>query len=282
MNQYLNKAPSQNVGQNKNPNTKNFQINSSSSTSATSSNPFEDLLRKLDAERGINSDIYCNEHETIDSSSFNNMLYGVHATEKMHDVINENVFIEFINSQVKLSLEDTNKINKNEEILKKEEKSPKERQNAEDYSSDAPNNDCKEYLIISAGRTNVVQRLHKPVWKSQRLLDKTSWSGCLENMQYVATLNDSMLVESKTKKNDDNTKNDDLHNQNEEYWLSDYIIDSNQKSQSLNDSHFKSDKSSDSIKPLSKLRNKIRKKSLGMLISYKYQIGSSTIGSMII
>ncbi len=265
INQYFNKQSSQLLGPNKGLNGKNFQVNSNSSNSASSSNhQFEDLLRKLDAERGISSEIYCNENETIDSANFNNLLYGIHATEKMHDVINENVFIEFINSQVKLSLE---------ENVKKQEKT-------DDHANDASNSDCKEYLIISAARTNVVQRLHKPVWKSQRLLDKTSWSGCLENMQYVATLNDSMLVESKTKKSDENSKPtfNDLHNRNEEYWLSDDIIDSNETPQSLNDSHAKSDKSSDSNRPFTKLGNKLRKKSLGMLISYKYPIGNSTIG----
>jgi hypothetical protein len=266
----------QNVGPSKNHQTKNnFQINSNPSASAATSSPFEDLLRKLDAERGINSEIFCTENETTDASNVNNMLYGIHATEKMHDVLNENVFIEFINSQVKLSLEDTNKVKVNEETSMRSQTDPK---NSEDFSSDASSN---EYLIISAARTNVVQRLHKPVWKSQRLLEKTSWSGFLENMQYVATLSDSTLVESKTKPSDDNPNMiiDDLHDRNEEYWLSDDIIDSNETPQSLNDSHLKSDKSNDSTKPFSKLRNKIRKKSLGMLISYKYQVGNSTLGS---
>ena len=67
---------------------------------------FEEFLRKLDAERGIKSEVYCDENQTIESSNYNSLLYGVHATTKMSDVINENVYIEFVNSQVKLSLED--------------------------------------------------------------------------------------------------------------------------------------------------------------------------------
>ena len=75
-----------------------------------------------------------------------------------------------------------------------------------------------EYLIISAAKANVMQKLHKPVLKSQRLLDKTSWTGNLEAMQYFATLNYF------------NQTHDELVSQTEndedEFWLSDEIIDS--------------------------------------------------------
>ena len=63
-----------------------------------------------------------------------------------------------------------------------------------------------------------MQKLHKPVLKSQRLLDKTSWTGNLEAMQYFATLNYF------------NQTHDELVSQTEndedEFWLSDEIIDS--------------------------------------------------------
>ena len=125
-------------------------------TSQSSSHPFEELLRKLDAERNINSEIYCDENEPVESSA-SNLLYGIHASEKMNDVLNENVFIELINSQLKLGLEDPVGIK-----LK----------NHKSQNSDL-SNDQKDYLIIFAARTNVIQRLHKPIWKSQRLLNKT-------------------------------------------------------------------------------------------------------------
>ncbi|RNA30698.1 hypothetical protein BpHYR1_020878 [Brachionus plicatilis] len=62
----------------------------------------------------------------------------------------------------------------------------------------------QEYVIISAARANVEQHLHKPVCKSQRFLEKISWSGHLENMQYFATLNNT--------------------NTNFEFWLSQELI----------------------------------------------------------
>ena len=80
-----------------------------------------------------------------------------------------------------------------------------------------------EYLIISAAQANVVQRVHKPVWKSQRLLDKTSWSGSLDTMQYFATLN---YFRDPTKPEDSNPSEEEKPAQeHEEYWLADHIID---------------------------------------------------------
>jgi hypothetical protein len=67
---------------------------------------FEELLHKLDTERQSNADVYCDEKQVIESSNYNDMLYGVHAASKMSDIVNENIFIELINSQVKLSLEE--------------------------------------------------------------------------------------------------------------------------------------------------------------------------------
>lgn len=73
----------------------------------------------------------------------------------------------------------------------------------------------------------MVQRVHKPVWKAQRLLDKTSWSGNLETMQYFATLNYFNPTSSSTATNlDDNrVDNDKIKKVDEEYWLPDEIID---------------------------------------------------------
>jgi len=56
------------------------------------------------------------------------------------------------------------------------------------------------------------------VWKSQRLLDKTSWSGNLETMQYFATLSyfnpAASLAEVAA-----------VENGGDEYWLTNEIID---------------------------------------------------------
>ena len=238
-NNYASKTLNNNTNSNKNNNI-SAQPDTSTATVAptATTNLFEDLLRKLDAERGINSEIYCDENETIESSNVNNMLYGVHATEKMYDVINENVFIEFINSQVKLSLEDSNVVKttempkKQQQTQTKSQKRQQQQSNQEDMtaSSSFLSSDYQDYLIISAARTNVVQRLHKPVWKSQRLLDKTSWSGYLENMQYVATLNDSTITEQPKEIDETEFKAENVPNQTEEYWLSDDIIDPNESS----------------------------------------------------
>ena len=79
---------------------------------------FEELFAKLVADRAVNSNAYCDDKMNSDASNYIEMLYGVHAATKMSDVVNENIYIEFINSQVKLSLEDTgvnfNKPNLNE------------------------------------------------------------------------------------------------------------------------------------------------------------------------
>lgn len=69
---------------------------------------FEELLCKLDSERGVHSEVYCDEKPVSESAGSCNssLLYGVHAASRMSDVLRENIFIQFINSQVKLSLEE--------------------------------------------------------------------------------------------------------------------------------------------------------------------------------
>lgn len=171
--------------------------------SSSSNKYFEELLDKLDSEKNLNSNIYCDETPSNQSTSnFNDLLYGLNSINKMSDILNENVFIEFINSQVKLTLDDSSLINQQ-----------KVNNNNNNLKQKKPSNN--EYLIISAARANLVQRVHKPVWKSQRLLDKTSWSGYLENMQYFATLNQKdKIVADMSAVREDN-----------EYWLTDEIID---------------------------------------------------------
>jgi len=78
-------------------------------------------------------------------------------------------------------------------------------------------------LIISAAKANVIQRVHKPVWKSQRLLDKTSWSGNLETMQYFATL--SYFNPTASLSEDSPSQAAAVETGGDEYWLTNEIID---------------------------------------------------------
>lgn len=190
-------------------------------------NPFEELLNKLDAERASNLNVYCDEpsganHST--SANFNDLLYGPNSI-RMSDVVDEHVFIEFINSQIKLSLDESTEIEANvNEVAgqppssNKANKSQKQQQR-NNQSTINPSPITRDYLIISAARASVIQHMHKPVWKNQRYLEKTSLSGYLESMQYFATLNSP---QSSSSRSDNNEK---LLKQDQEFWLSDELID---------------------------------------------------------
>uniref|UniRef100_A0A6B2EIM8 FMP27/BLTP2/Hobbit GFWDK motif-containing RBG unit domain-containing protein n=1 Tax=Phlebotomus kandelakii TaxID=1109342 RepID=A0A6B2EIM8_9DIPT len=56
------------------------------------------------------------------------------------------------------------------------------------------------YVILSAAKTEILQRVHRPVWRDRSLVSKTTWVGSLECMQYYATVspgeNDSLLDEN--------------------------------------------------------------------------------------
>ena len=156
-------------------------------------NQFEELLKKLDHEKKLNSNVFCGDMPLNQSNwHFDNLIYGFHSTNRMGDILSENVSIQLINSQIKLNLDDSWQ---NDESFLSFIPKPKRVPSADKQ---------QEYVIISAARANVVQHLHKPVWKSQRCLEKISWSGHLENMQYFATLN-----------------NKDVDS---EYWLSQELI----------------------------------------------------------
>lgn len=45
------------------------------------------------------------------------------------------------------------------------------------------------YVILSAAKAEIIQRIHRPAWKDRTLVSKTTWSGILECMQYYATVN---------------------------------------------------------------------------------------------
>lgn len=69
--------------------------------------PFEELLNKLESERASSLNVYCDEQSSANhstSANFNDLLYGPNAI-RTSDVVDEHVFIEFINSQIKLSLD---------------------------------------------------------------------------------------------------------------------------------------------------------------------------------
>ncbi|KAG8224148.1 hypothetical protein J437_LFUL005482 [Ladona fulva] len=56
--------------------------------------------------------------------------------------------------------------------------------------------ETKGYVILSAAKAQILQRIHRPVWKDRTLVSKTTWVGSLECMQYYATVsageNDSL------------------------------------------------------------------------------------------
>jgi hypothetical protein len=205
---------------------------------------FEDLLKKLDSERGENLNIYCNEDASGTKSStdyFENFLYALNSINKMSDIQSENVSIEFHNCQIKLSLEDDFEQFQDEQQQHKSDNSSnnilnikqqvKNLQNNNTNSNPNNSNNYKkddDYLIISAARANVFQCIHDPVWKSQRYLEKTSLSGYLENMQYFATLannNSSSSPFPNSNEKPSKSKSNEYENQaNDEYWLSDVII----------------------------------------------------------
>lgn len=80
------------------------------------------------------------------------LLYGIEACQT-NDILLNNWLIELINSQVVLRGCETD-----------------------------------GYVIMSAAKTQVTQRIHRPVWKNRILYSKTTWQGSLECMQYYATV----------------------------------------------------------------------------------------------
>ncbi|XP_043472200.1 protein KIAA0100 isoform X2 [Leptopilina heterotoma] len=48
--------------------------------------------------------------------------------------------------------------------------------------------ETRGYVILSAAKAEILQRIHRPVWKDRTLVSKTTWVGSLECMQYYATV----------------------------------------------------------------------------------------------
>lgn len=46
------------------------------------------------------------------------------------------------------------------------------------------------YVIISAAKSQISQRIHRPTWRSNELVTKDTWIGSLECMQYYATVSE--------------------------------------------------------------------------------------------
>lgn len=48
--------------------------------------------------------------------------------------------------------------------------------------------ETRGYVILSAAKAEILQRVHHPIWKERSLVPKTTWVGSLECMQYYATV----------------------------------------------------------------------------------------------
>lgn len=64
------------------------------------------------------------------------------------------------------------------------------------------------YIILSAAKAEILQRVHQPVWRDRSLVPKTTWVGSLECMQYYATVSagESDSLYGKTIINNNNNK----------------------------------------------------------------------------
>lgn len=51
------------------------------------------------------------------------------------------------------------------------------------------------YVILSAAKAEILQRVHCPVWRDSAVVSKTTWVGSLECMQYYATVNEEDTTE---------------------------------------------------------------------------------------
>lgn len=49
--------------------------------------------------------------------------------------------------------------------------------------------ETKGYVIISTEKAEILQRIHRPVWRDMTLVAKTTWVGSLQSVQYYATVN---------------------------------------------------------------------------------------------
>lgn len=115
------------------------------------------MLQQLIAEAENKAVVFSDD---LSAQTKEQHLQGVAACNE-DDVVHKNWLIELVNSQVLLKGIET-----------------------------------KGYVILSAAKAEILQRIHRPVWKDRTLVSKTTWVGSLECMQYYATVsageNDSL------------------------------------------------------------------------------------------
>ncbi|GFS83721.1 protein KIAA0100 [Nephila pilipes] len=131
--------------------------NTSLNSSTTAPSPISNLqsshaasmLQKLVAESEANAMVFTEE---IEGTTREQQLHGISACQT-DDVLQKKWLIELVNSQVMLRGCET-----------------------------------AGYVIVSAAKAKILQRLHSPVWKDRSLVSKTTWVGSFECMQYYATV----------------------------------------------------------------------------------------------
>ncbi|KAF8767944.1 Protein KIAA0100 like protein [Argiope bruennichi] len=146
------KVESQNTPQKVRSQT-NTSINSASAAPSPISNlqssHAASMLQKLVAESEANPMVFTEE---IEGTTREQQLHGISACQT-DDVLQKKWLIELVNSQVMLRGCETS-----------------------------------GYVIVSAAKAKILQRLHSPVWKDRSLVSKTTWVGSFECMQYYATV----------------------------------------------------------------------------------------------
>lgn len=124
----------------------------SGSKTSLNKNYAASMLKKLIAESENNPNIEYSEDVESELIADEVKLRGV-ASCQDDDVVHKNWLIELINSQVVLRGCETS-----------------------------------GYVIASAAKCQIWQKIHKPVWKERTLLSKETWVGSVDSMQYYATV----------------------------------------------------------------------------------------------
>ncbi|XP_035224476.1 protein KIAA0100-like isoform X2 [Stegodyphus dumicola] len=145
------KVESQNTPQRSRAQTSMSQNSSvgPSPISSLQSSHVASMLQKLVAESEANPTVFIEE---IEGTTREQQLHGVAACQT-NDVLQKKWLIELVNSQVMLKGCETS-----------------------------------GYVIVSAAKARILQKLHIPVWKDRSLVSKTTWVGSFECMQYYATV----------------------------------------------------------------------------------------------
>ena len=126
--------------------------NLSGSKTSLNKNYAASMLKKLIAESENNPNVVYSEDVESELISDEVRLRGVSACQE-DDLIHKKWLIELINSQVVLRGCETS-----------------------------------GYVIASASKCQIWQKIHKPVWKERTLLSKETWVGSVDCMQYYATV----------------------------------------------------------------------------------------------